>query len=178
MARTLSVLVHDRPGVLSRVSGLFTRRGFNIESLAVGKSEYEGLSRITIVVARSGNGGKVEQIVKQLNKLIDVIKVREMNEEDTLERELVLFKVNATGEARREVQEICENFRAKIVDVSLDTLVVEVTGDHEKILALEALLKHFGIQEVVRTGTIAMTRGMQKKKYLNKGEMNNGANVL
>ena len=175
MSKTLSVLVHDRPGVLSRVSGLFTRRGFNIESLAVGKSEYEGLSRITIVVAKDE---RVEQIVKQLNKLIDVVKVREMTKMDTLERELVLFKVNATGDARREVQEICENFRAKIVDVSLDSLIVEVTGDHEKILALENLLGHFGIQEVVRTGVVAMRRGMQKKKYFNKGEMKNGANVL
>lgn len=175
MAKILSVLVHDRPGVLSRVSGLFTRRGFNIESLAVGKSEYEGLSRMTIVVAKDE---RVEQIVKQLNKLIEVIKVRELTEMDTLERELVLFKVNASGQARREVQEICENFRAKIVDVSINSLIVEVTGDKDKIQALEVLLQHFGIQEIVRTGSVAMTRGMQKKKYFNKGEMKNGTNLL
>lgn len=175
MSKILSVLVHDRPGVLSRVAGLFTRRGFNIESLAVGKSEFEGLSRMTIVVAEDE---RVEPIVKQLNKLIDVIKVRELTDKETLERELVLFKVNASGQARREVQEICENFRAKIVDVSIDSLIVEVTGDHDKITALEALLNHFGIQEIVRTGVVAMTRGMQKKKYFNKGEMKNGSNVL
>lgn len=155
---TLSVLVENRAGVLSRVSGLFSRRGFNIESLAVGPSEEEGTSRITIVVC--GDDREVEQVIKQLNKLIDVIKVSDLSGRERVERELALIKVSAEpGEARAGVMQIATIFRAHIVDVGSKTVTLQVTGDSEKIDALEGLLRPCGIRELHRTGRIAILRG-------------------
>ena len=155
---TLSILVENRAGVLSRVTGLFSRRGFNIESLAVGPCEEPGMSRITIVVI--GDDAKVEQIMKQLNKLIDIIKVSDLTDNPRVERELALIKVTAElGTSRAEIMQIAEIFRASIVDVSPKSIVLQVIGDTEKIEALETLLRQFGVKEFVRTGTIGILRG-------------------
>jgi acetolactate synthase-1/3 small subunit len=160
---TLSVLVENRAGVLSRVAGLFSRRGFNIESLAVGTCEEPDKSRITIVVI--GDDRLVEQVDKQLNKLIDVIKVSDITETETVERELALIKVNAEpGTSRAEVMQIASIFRAQIIDVAAKTVVLEVTGDSDKINALEKLLRQYGIKELVRTGKIAILRGAKTVK--------------
>lgn len=161
---TLSVLVENRSGVLSRVAGLFSRRGFNIDSLAVGVTENPEVSRMTIVV--NGDEYTVEQVSKQLNKLIDVIKIRALENSDSVSRELALIKVNATAATRSEIIQIVEIFRAKIVDVSKNTLTVEISGGTEKVAALEDMLKQFGIKEIVRTGTIAIERG---NKYIKVG---------
>ena len=154
---TLVTLVEDRPGVLNRVASLFRRRGFNIESITVGHSEVAGLSRMTIVV--DGATTAVEQVGKQLYKIIDVVKVSDITEEDMVTRELALVKVKATASTRSEIIQIVDIFRASIVDVSLDSVMVEVTGDEEKIDSLLQLLKGFGIKEMVRTGRVAMVRG-------------------
>jgi acetolactate synthase-1/3 small subunit len=155
---TLSVLVENRPGVLSRVSGLFTRRGFNIESLAVGTCEEPDMSRMTIVV--NGDDAQVEQVIKQLNKLIDVVKVSDITEMETVDRELALIKVTAeAGSSRAEVMQIVDIFRAQIVDVGAKTVVLEVTGGSTKIDALESLLRQYGVKELVRTGKISVLRG-------------------
>ena len=155
---TLSVLVENRAGVLSRVAAMFSRRGFNIESLAVGTCEEPNMSRITIVV--NGDDGVVEQMMKQTNKLIDVIKVSDLTERESVERELALIKVAAeTGPARAEILQIAEIFRAQVVDVGAKTLVLQVAGDTSKIDALEGLLRPYGIKELVRTGKIALLRG-------------------
>jgi acetolactate synthase-1/3 small subunit len=155
---TLSILVENRAGVLSRVTGLFSRRGFNIESLAVGPCEEAGMSRITIVVI--GDDAKIEQIMKQLNKLIDIIKVSDLTDNPRVERELALIKVTAElGTSRAEIMQIAEIFRASIVDVSPKSIVLQVIGDTEKIEALETLLRQFGVKEFVRTGTIGILRG-------------------
>jgi len=155
---TLSVLVENRPGVLSRVTGLFSRRGFNIESLAVGTCEEPGMSRITIVVI--GDDAKVEQVMKQLHKLIDVIKVSDLTENERVERELALIKVGAEpGTSRAEVMQIAQIFRAQIIDVGSKTVILQVTGDTDKIDALEKLLRQFGVKELVRTGRIGILRG-------------------
>jgi acetolactate synthase-1/3 small subunit len=160
---TLTVLVENRAGVLSRVTGLFSRRGFNIESLAVGVCEEPGMSRITIVCI--GDDRQIEQVMKQLNKLIDVIKVSDLTDNDRVERELALIKVTAEpGSSRAEVMQIAEIFRAKVVDVGTKTLVLEVTGDTGKIDALETLLRQFGVKELVRTGRIAILRGSKTIK--------------
>jgi acetolactate synthase-1/3 small subunit len=157
-AHTLSVLVENRPGVLSRVSGLFTRRGFNIESLAVGTCEEPDMSRMTIVVV--GDDAQVEQVIKQLNKLIDVVKVSDITEMETVDRELALIKVSAeAGSTRAEVMQIADIFRAQIVDVGAKTVVLEVTGGSTKIDALEGLLMQYGVKELVRTGKISVLRG-------------------
>lgn len=157
-AHTLSVLVENRAGVLSRVSGLFSRRGFNIESLAVGTCEEPGMSRITIVVI--GDDPMVEQVKKQLHKLIDVIRISDLTERAFIDRELALIRVAAEpGTGRAEVMQIADIFRAQIVDVGAKTVVLEVTGDSEKIDALENLLRQYGIKEFVRTGRIALPRG-------------------
>ncbi len=161
---TLSVLVENRSGVLSRVAGLFSRRGFNIDSLAVGVTENPDVSRMTIVV--NGDEYTVEQVSKQLNKLIDVIKIRALENSDSVSRELALIKVNATAATRSEIIQIVEIFRAKIVDVSKNTLTVEISGATDKVEALEDMLKQFGIKEIVRTGTIAIERG---NKYIKAG---------
>lgn len=154
---TLSVLVENHAGVLSRVAGLFSRRGFNIESLAVGVTENPEISRMTIVV--DGDDYTVEQVSKQLNKLIDVIKLKKLDEKDSVSRELALIKVSATASTRAEIVQLVEIFRAKIVDVSKNTLTIEISGDTKKVSALEELLRQFGIKEIVRTGTIAIERG-------------------
>lgn len=154
---TLSVLVENHAGVLSRVAGLFSRRGFNIESLAVGVTENPEISRMTIVV--DGDDYTVEQVSKQLNKLIDVIKLKKLDEKDSVSRELALIKVAATASTRAEIVQLVEIFRAKIVDVSKNTLTIEISGDTKKVFALEELLRQFGIKEIVRTGTIAIERG-------------------
>jgi len=157
MKHTLAILVENKPGVLTRVAGLFSRRGFNIESLAVGVTENLDTSRITIVV--SGDDNILEQVEKQLNKLIDVIRVSDIPAEDSVSRELALIKVGVDSTTRAEVMQIVDIFRAKIVDVGIKSLVVEVTGDDSKINAIEQLLRQFGIKEMVRTGKIAMNRG-------------------
>jgi len=154
---TLSVLVENHPGVLSRVAGLFSRRGFNIDSLAVGVTENPDVSRITIVV--DGDDYTVEQVSKQLNKLIDIIKIKKLEDKESVRRELALMKVSANRSTRSEIMNIVEIFRAKIIDVSKSTLTIEVAGAGDKVAALEDMLKPFGIKEIVRTGTIALERG-------------------
>ncbi|HOK53780.1 MAG TPA: acetolactate synthase small subunit [Armatimonadota bacterium] len=157
MQHTITTLVENRPGVLARVSGLFARRGFNIESLAVSITNDPSISRMTIVV--NGDGNVLEQITKQLNKLIDVIKVIDYTDQPTVERELAMIKVNAETKNRAEIMQIVDIFRAKIIDISEKTFTVEVTGSVAKIDAIEALLESHGIQEMVRTGKIVMMRG-------------------
>lgn len=154
---TLVALVEDKPGVLNRVASLFRRRAFNIQSLAVGHSEQPGLSRMTVVV--SGDSAVVEQVRKQLDKLINVIRVSDITEEDIVARELALIKVNATASTRSEIMQIVDIFRANIVDVSSDSVTVEVTGDEDKVESLLELLRSFGIKEVTKTGRVALTRG-------------------
>jgi acetolactate synthase I/III small subunit len=155
---TLSVIVENRAGVLSRVTGLFSRRGFNIESLAVGTTEEPGSSRITIVCI--GDDAQIEQVMKQLNKLIDVIKVTDLTGNERVEREFALIKVAAEpGSSRAEVMQIASIFRAQIVDVAAKTVILQVVGDTEKIDALEKLLRQYGVKELVRTGKIALLRG-------------------
>ena len=154
---TLSVLVEDRPGVLTRVAGLFAARGFNIDSLAVGPTDADGLSRMTIVVHVDRK--PLEQITKQLNKLINVIKILEHEAGSAVERELMLVKVRATDETRPRIMEIAQVFRVNIVDVTHSTLTVEATGKPEKLEALLGLLRGFGIVELSRTGRIALARG-------------------
>ncbi|MFN2488738.1 MAG: acetolactate synthase small subunit [Actinomycetota bacterium] len=153
----LSVLVENRPGVLARIAGLFARRGFNIDSLAVGEAESPALSRMTIVV--SVEDKPLEQITKQLHKLINVLRITELAHEEAVERELVLFKVGVGAGRRAEVLEVAEIFRAKVVDVDADALVLEATGTPEKMLALENLLRPYGLVEVARTGRVALARG-------------------
>ncbi|NSW91130.1 MAG: acetolactate synthase small subunit [Firmicutes bacterium] len=164
----LSVLVENHAGVLSRVAGLFSRRGFNIDSLAVGITENPEVSRMTIVV--DGDEYTVEQVSKQLNKLINVIRVKKLEAQDSVRRELALIKVNASASTRSEIIQIVEIFRAKIVDVSKNTLTIEVSGDEEKVGALEDMLKQFGIKEIVRTGLIALERGNRHIKANNNDE--------
>ena len=154
---TLVALVEDKPGVLNRMASLFRRRSFNIESIAVGHSEIPHLSRMTIVV--NGAATMVEQVRKQLDKVIDVVKVSDITEGDMVARELALIKVKATSATRSEIMQIVDIFRANIVDVASDSVTIEVTGDEEKINSLFNLLRGFGIREIARTGRIAMTRG-------------------
>jgi acetolactate synthase-1/3 small subunit len=154
---TLVALVEDRPGVLNRVSSLLRRRNFNIESIAVGHTEQPHLSRMTFVV--EGDDAKVEQVRKQLDKVVDVVKIVDITSDDKVTRELALVKVKATASTRSEIIQIVDIFRANIVDVSSDSLMVEVTGDEEKVSSLVDLLRGFGIREIARTGLIALTRG-------------------
>ena len=154
---TLVALVEDKPGVLNRIASLFRRRGFNIQSLAVGGSEHPGLSRMTIVVV--GDSAQVEQVRKQLEKLINVVKVSDITAEDMVTRELALIKVKATASTRSEIMQIVDIFRANIVDVAPGSLTVEVTGDEDKVNSLIGLLREFGVKEIARTGRIALTRG-------------------
>ena len=155
--RTLSVLVEDVPGVLTKVSGLFARRAFNIHSLAVGPSEVAGLSRITVVV--DADAVLLEQITKQLNKLINVIKIIELAPENSVQREHLLIKVKADSPTRLQVTQAVELFRAKIVDVSVDSLTIEATGAPDKLNALLEVLEPYGVREIVRSGTLAISRG-------------------
>lgn len=154
---TLVALVEDKPGVLNRVASLIRRRNFNIESIAVGHSEQPGLSRMTIVV--DGATTTVEQVRKQLAKLIEVVKVSDLSDDPIVARELALMKVMATSSNRSEILQIVDIFRAKIIDVAPESLIIEVTGDEEKIDSLYSLVKRFGIKELARTGRIAMPRG-------------------
>lgn len=157
MRQVLSVKVEDRPGVLARIAGLFHRRGFNIESLTVGQSEQSGVSRMTIVVNEDEH--VMEQIVKQLYKLVDVSKVMDLTSQPHVKRELVLVKVSINSKTRSEVLEIVDIFRGKIIDVSEKSLVVEMIGATDKIEGLINLLKNFGIIELKRTGAVSMLRG-------------------
>ena len=157
MKHTISVLVENKPGVLARVAGLFARRGFNIESLAVGTTEDESVSRMTIVA--SGDDSVLEQITKQLYKLIDVIKVFDIPKDVAVERELVLMKVSCNEKTRPEIIEIVDIFRGRIVDVSEGAVTIEMTDEESKIDGMQKLLKKFGIKELVRTGKIALQRG-------------------
>ena len=158
MRHTISVMVENEFGVLSRVSGLFSGRGFNIESLTVAETLDPSVSRMTIVT--SGNDQILEQILKHLNKLVSVIKVIDLTGAETVDRELVLIKVNAEPETKPEVLRLVDIFRAKIVDVASRCYTIEMTGDEEKINALLQLLKPIGIREIVRTGRVAIARGM------------------
>ncbi len=155
---TITALVEDKPGVLNRITSMFRRRGYNIASLAVGPSELPELSRMTFVV--EGNPHTVEQVAKNLNKLIDVIKVVDISHENSVRRELALIRVRSNVQTRSEIMQIVDIFRANIVDVAPEALIVEVIGDENKVNALIALLHSFGIQEVMRTGIVAMSRGL------------------
>ena len=157
MKHTLSVLVENKPGVLTRIAALFARRGFNIDSLAVGETEDPRLSRMTIAV--DAQDSPLEQVTKQLHKLINVIKITDLDPATSLERELMLVKVRADADSRAEIMQIVEVFRAKIVDVGKGELMVEVTGTREKMEAILGLMRPFGVVELVRTGRIAMGRG-------------------
>jgi len=157
MNHIISVLVENKAGVLAKISGLFSRRGFNIESLAVGPTDDEKISRITLEVKAEVHS--IEQIIKQLYKLINVIKIQELDLLNIVERELVLIKVSADSKTRPEILEIVNIFRANIVDVAKKTLMIEITGNSRKVRALEDLLRPFGILELVRTGKVACTRG-------------------
>ncbi|NKE09169.1 MULTISPECIES: acetolactate synthase small subunit [Kocuria] len=154
---TLSVLVEDKPGVLTRVAALFARRAFNIDQLAVGSTEVPGLSRMTVVVDAEGDA--LEQVTKQLNKLIHVIKIVELPPETSVQREHVMIKVRADAATRLQVTQAADLFRASIVDVSTDSVVIEATGATEKLKALLDVLEPFGVREIVRAGTLALGRG-------------------
>nr|YP_009399277.1 acetohydroxyacid synthetase small subunit [Kapraunia schneideri]ARW68883.1 acetohydroxyacid synthetase small subunit [Kapraunia schneideri] len=156
MKHTLSVIVEDESGVLSRISGLFARRGFNIDSLAVGPAEKQGISRVTMIVR--GDNRTIEQLIKQLNKLINIIEVKNITNLPCVERELVLFKVFASNKSRSYLLEIAKVFRAKVVDVSFESLTLEVTGDPGKIFAIQQLLSQYKILQIARTGKIALIR--------------------
>ncbi len=157
MKHVLAVLVENKPGALTRVSGLFSRRGFNIENIAVGETLTPGISRMTITVEGSEN--LIEQVMKQLHKLINVIRVSNLSAEPSVMRELMLIKVRAEVGNRSDIQQIVETFRGKVVDVSPNSMVIEVTGNEEKMEAIKLLLEHFGILEIVRTGKVALLRG-------------------
>ncbi len=156
MKHTLSVLVEDQSGALSRISGLFARRGFNIDSLAVGPAEAPGISRLTMVV--EGDDQTLQQMSKQLDKLVNVLNVIDLTTLPAVERELMLLKVSVTNEQRTHILDLVQVFRAKVVDVSYDALTLEVVGDPGKLVALEKLLKPFGILEIARTGKVALER--------------------
>lgn len=159
MKHTLSVLVENKPGALTRVAGLFARRGFNIDSLAVGETHDPAISRMTISV--DGKDQPIEQVTKQLHKLVNVLKISDLAAAGAVERELVLIKVRADADTRPEIMQIVEVFRAGIVDVSRTTMMIEATGDRDKVTAMLQLLQPFGTVELVRTGMVAMSRGKQ-----------------
>ncbi len=159
MRHTLSVLVENEPGVLSRISGLFSGRGFNIETLNVGPTLEDGVSLMTITTL--GDEQIIEQIIKQLRKLVTVIKVVDFTEVKAVEREMLLIKVSAEGTKRAEILRIVDIFRCKVVDVSVEELIIEVTGDHGKLKALVSLLQRYGIKELARSGSVALKRSMQ-----------------
>jgi len=153
----LSILVENKPGVLARIAGLFARRGFNIDSLAVGPTDDSSISRITLTV--DGAAHPIDQVTKQLHKLINVIKIRDLEPEEAVARELALFKISADGDARGQIMQFTDIFRGKVVDVAKRSVVVEVTGTDDKIEAFEELIRPFGLIEMVRTGEIAVSRG-------------------
>jgi acetolactate synthase-1/3 small subunit len=154
---TLIALMEDKPGVLNRVASLFRRRNFNIASLTVGHSETPGISRMTVVVDADGAG--IEQVEKQLYKLVNITKVSDVSHEPTVVRELALIKVHATAPTRAEIMQLVDIFRAKVVDVAAESLTIEITGPEDKVDSLVQLLRPFGIKELVRTGRVAMVRG-------------------
>tara|TARA_Y100001968_G_scaffold329921_1_gene380404 strand:- start:976 stop:1479 length:504 start_codon:yes stop_codon:yes gene_type:complete len=156
MKHTLSVLVEDESGALSRIAGLFARRGFNIDSLAVGPAEAPGISRLTMVV--DGDDQTVQQMTKQLDKLVNILTVLDLSNLPAVERELMLLKVSATGDQRGRILDLVQIFRAKVVDVSDEALILEVVGDPGKLVALEKLLAPYGIIEIARTGKVALKR--------------------
>jgi acetolactate synthase-1/3 small subunit len=156
MKHTLSVLVEDESGVLTRIAGLFARRGFNIESLAVGPAEQMGVSRITMVVPAEDK--TIEQLTKQLYKLVNILRVQDISDIPCVERELMLLKVNTNNNKRSEILEIVQIFRARVVDLAESSLIIEVTGDPGKMMAIEQILKPFGISEIARTGKISLVR--------------------
>jgi len=160
MQHLISILVYNKPGVLSRISSLFSRRGYNIDSLAVGVSEDPTFSRMTIVV--KGDERVLEQIFKQLHKLIDVYKVIDLSSQEHVERELMLIRLNADKTNRSEIMQICDIFRARIVSVTEKALIIEMTGTGDKLMAFEDLIRKFGIQEIARTGKIALNRLAKK----------------
>ena len=153
----LSILVENKTGVLTRIAGLFARRGFNIDTLTVGPTEDEQISRVTLTV--DGALHPIDQVTKQLHKLVIVLKIRDLEPQETLARELAIFKISADGVSRAEVMQICEIFRAKIVDVTKRSVVIEVTGTCDKVDAFEQLVRPFGLIEMARTGEIAISRG-------------------
>ena len=153
----LSILVENKPGVLTRIAGLFARRGFNIDTLAVGPTDDERLSRITLTL--DGAMHPIDQVTKQLHKLVNVIKIRDLEPVETVARELALFKISADGASRAEVMQMVEIFRGKIIDVSKRSVIVEVTGSWDKIEAFERMVRPFGLIEMMRTGEIAIARG-------------------
>ena len=159
---TIVALVQDKPGVLTRVASMFRRRGFNIASLAVGKSERPGLSRMTFVV--NGDDDTVNQVTKQLDKLIDVIRVSDISGYEMVARELALIKVQTSAATRGEIIQIVHLFRANVVDVGTQSMVIEITGEEDKITALHELLQPFGIIEMLRTGLVAMVRSQYNGK--------------
>jgi len=169
MRHTLVALVEDKPGVLTRMAGLFRRRGFNIESIAVGHSELPDLSRMTIVV--NGTASVLEQVRKQLSKVINVVKIVDVTDDNTTVRELALIKVKATSSTRSGIIEIVDIFRANIVDVASGSVTIEITGDEDKIDSLLNLLRNFGIKEVARTGSIAMLRGSAGQLRVEEGPL-------
>jgi acetolactate synthase-1/3 small subunit len=153
----LSLLVENKPGVLTRIAGLFARRGFNIDTLAVGPTDDEQLSRITLTL--DGAQHPIDQVTKQLHKLVEVLKIRDLEPNDTVARELALFKISSDSGTRGEVMQISEIFRGKIIDVSKRSMIVEITGTDEKVEAFERMVRPFGLIEMVRTGEIAIARG-------------------
>lgn len=156
MRYTLAVLVENQPSILTRICNLFSRRGYSIESLAVGPSEIQDISRITLVLP--GTTRSVEQLIKQLYKLIDIIKVEDISQVPCVERELMVVKINASSSTRSEILEIANIFRARVIDFSLESVTLEVTGDPGKIVVIEKVLNNFGILEIARTGKVALTR--------------------
>ena len=153
----LSILVENKPGVLARIAGLFSRRGFNIDTLAVGPTDDPSISRITLTL--DGAVHPIDQVTKQLHKLINVLKIRDLEPADTVARELALFKVTADGVQRGELMQIAEIFRGKVVDVTKRAIIIEVTGTTDKIEAFETMVRPFGLIEMMRTGEIAISRG-------------------
>ena len=153
----LSVLVENKPGVLTRIAGLFARRGFNIDTLAVGPTEDPDVSRMTITL--DGAAHPIDHVTKQLHKLVNVIKIRDLEPDETIAREMALFKVSADGQTRGEIMQLADIFRGRIVDVSSRTATIEITGTHDKIEAFEQMVRPFGLIEMVRTGEIAIARG-------------------
>lgn len=164
MKRILTILVEDRPGVLTRVSGLFSRRGYNIKNIAVGPTMEPGISRMTVTV--EADPLTVEQIVKQLNKLVNVLKVSDLTDETSVERELVLIKVKAEPGRRSEIQQMAATFRAKIIDISPDSMIIEVTGEEQKLQAFLLMMQEFGIKEIVSTGSVSLLRGSKVTREL------------
>jgi acetolactate synthase I/III small subunit len=161
MKRIITAIVQNKSGVLNRVTGLLQRRQFNIESITVGPTEVEGISKMTLVV-EVGDGMKLEQLTKQLHKQIDVLKVSDITDKSVVSRELALIKVSSTGHIRHEIKEIIEPFRPAVIDVAKDSITIQVTGKPEKVEALIELLRPYGIKEIARTGLTALLRGSQQ----------------